>query len=62
MNQIILGQRVYHRRADLFGTIVLIESGYAHVKYEWPYDPDAEARCVPVSELQDAYEVEMRYL
>ncbi len=58
MNEVWLNQRVFHRRADLFGHVKEIESGSAYVKYEWPYDRNAEPVRVPMSELQDAYEVE----
>lgn len=51
-----LGQRIYHRRADLFGRIetFMPDKVSASVKYEWPYDAAADAKLVPVSELMHA--------
>lgn len=54
----MVGLRVYHRRADLFGKVLSVDGAMASVKYEWPYDPAAEARVVPVRELVSALEVE----
>lgn len=51
------GERVYHRKADLFGSIRTLDSEYALVKYEWPNDPDAVPTSVLLSVLVHADEV-----
>ncbi len=58
MGKIITGQRVFHRRADAFGTVVLLTGDAALVKYEWPFDPKWEPQRVPLAELVSAWEVE----
>jgi len=50
----MVGLRVFHRRADMFGVVKVIQGKLAFVKYEWPYDPAADAVEVPVSELRPA--------
>jgi hypothetical protein len=49
-----VGERVYHRRADLFGIIKTIADGYAVVKYEWPNDPNAAPTTVLLTQLSYA--------
>jgi hypothetical protein len=51
----MVGDQVFHRRADLYGRVVapLPDSGSAYfVKYEWPYDPNANPTLVPVEDLR----------
>jgi hypothetical protein len=50
----VVGERVYHRRADLFGVIKTIRDGYAVVKYEWPNDPSAAPTTILLTELSYA--------
>lgn len=49
------GDRVFHRRRDLFGTVVEVDyrldEDRALVKYEWPWDPKAPPESVAVKEL-----------
>jgi hypothetical protein len=52
------GQRVFHRRADAFASVVDVDGEYALVKYEWPFDPKWEPQRVPRAELVNAAEVE----
>ena len=50
-----IGMRVLHRSQDLFGKLVEIDDDdQAWVKYEWPVDPKAEPRRVPLAELEPA--------
>lgn len=58
MSSLKQGDRVYHRRSDLFGRIEALHHTIAAVKYEWPYDPEAEASDVPLAELIPDYEVQ----
>ena len=52
-----VGDRVYHRRADMFGSIkAMANFERMSVKYEWPYDPAAEPVEVPFNELVHATE------
>lgn len=51
MSELAIKQRVYHRRADLFGRIEVVEGDVAKVKYEWPWDPEGPPRSVPLIEL-----------
>jgi hypothetical protein len=44
------GDRVYHRKSDLFGRVVSINGSNATVRYEWPWDPKAQ---YPDSSLED---------
>jgi dCTP deaminase len=34
----LLGGRVFHRRADLFGKLEKMEGGLGYVRYEWPHN------------------------
>lgn len=52
--KVVVGQRVLHRRADLFGRVERIEGTDAFVKYEWPWDPDAPPEKVPADQLTPA--------
>lgn len=45
------GQRLYHRRSDLIGTVERVEGDRAWIKYELPWDPAADAEEVPIDEL-----------
>ena len=58
-----IGQRVYHRRADLFGTVKALRTrsgeNLAVVKYEWPWDPESDPVEVSCAALVDAAETEM---
>lgn len=56
-SMINVGDRVYHRRSDLFGSVESIDDGRARVKYEWPFDQSAEPRDVPLDELVQGYTV-----
>lgn len=47
-----VGDRVYHRRADLFGTVVDYRKITVLIRYDWPYDPKAEPVWVPMAELE----------
>lgn len=52
-----VGERVFHRRLDLFGMVIAIDyrldEDRASVKYEWPYDPNADPEIVSVKELSE---------
>lgn len=63
------GDRVYDRSSDMFGKIAAIlrilptngtevndKGAVAKVKYEWPYDPKAEPREVPLHKLVHDHE------
>lgn len=52
----VVGCRVYHRRADLFGVVALVDhdNGRVKVKYSHPYDEDADPVEVPAAELVPA--------
>lgn len=60
MTDLRLGQRVFHRRADGFGTVKALRTkdgqNLAAVQYEWPWDPKADPFEVPCSELVDEYD------
>ena len=45
-----VGDRVFHRRADLFGRVTSIKGDNATVRYEWPWDPEA-SEVIPLVEL-----------
>lgn len=66
MSEIEIGQRVFHRRADLFGTVKGLRTkdgqNLATVKYEWPWDPQADPVEVPSAALSDALEVALKQL
>lgn len=46
------GDRVFHRRADMFGRVESLGDGSALVRYEWPCDPGAEPSDIPLGELR----------
>lgn len=50
-----VNKRVFHRHADLYGTVERFndDGTVAFVKYEWPYDPAAPAAPIAVEELTD---------
>lgn len=51
------GDKIFHRRADLFGTIETMEDDdTACVRYDWPHDGVTTVR-VPLRELISAYDV-----
>lgn len=56
------GERVYHRRADLFGKIQILDNEYALVKYEWPCDPAAPPTTVLLSELVIDHETDKKFV
>jgi hypothetical protein len=56
--EITPGQRVYHRCADAFASVVEVDGDDALVKYEWPFDPNWEPQTVPVAEIVSAWEVQ----
>lgn len=58
-NRLRLEDRVFHRRADLFGQLREIEPGgeFGLVKYEWPVAVGSDPVRVPMRELVPAHEV-----
>lgn len=58
MSDLKIGERVFHRRADLFGRVTALRTkdgqNLAAVKYEWPWDPAKDAVEVPCAELVEA--------
>lgn len=55
----IVGDRVYHRHADMFGKIESIDGADAMVRYEYPHDGSYAVK-VPMRELTSAAEAEAR--
>lgn len=51
------GERIYHRRMDLFGSVKSVDATHALVKYEYPYDSEAEPVRVSKDELISASEM-----
>jgi hypothetical protein len=51
-----VGDRVYHRRADLFGKVMALSyaENRAAVKYEPPWNQASDPVRVPLSELRRA--------
>jgi hypothetical protein len=58
-SRFVVGERVYWRRRDLFGSVEEAEvDGHVLVKLEWPWDPNAPAERAPAAALLRWFEME----